>query len=127
MWPYHLLPCYGWREDRIQGPFIWNTLKSIAIINTLYNALQLANLLETINLALASPSLTESILDCSKAYLFLVPSQTNTHREKIVGCVMAQRISTAMAIASPEETASAREGVGESPSDSTASDSTSNL
>ena len=41
---------------------------------------------------------------------------------------MAQRISTAMAIASPEDTASAREeGVGESPSDSTASDSTSSL
>ncbi|KAL4074562.1 hypothetical protein V8B97DRAFT_1868402 [Scleroderma yunnanense] len=66
-----------------------------------------ANLLETINLTLASPSLTNSVLDCSKAYLFLVPSQTSTHREKIVGCVIAQRISTAMAVASPVETGTA--------------------
>ncbi|KIM65138.1 hypothetical protein SCLCIDRAFT_64519, partial [Scleroderma citrinum Foug A] len=66
-----------------------------------------ANLLETINVTLASPPLTESVLDCSKTYLFLVPSQSNTYREKIVGCVIAQRISTAMAVASPEETVSA--------------------
>lgn len=68
---------------------------------------QFANLLETINVTLASPPLTESVLDCSKTYLFLVPSQSNTYREKIVGCVIAQRISTAMAVASPEETVSA--------------------
>ncbi|KIJ69588.1 hypothetical protein HYDPIDRAFT_172933 [Hydnomerulius pinastri MD-312] len=68
---------------------------------------KLANLLETINLALASPPLTDSILQCSKAYLFLIPSVTNVHRERIVGCVIAQRISTAMAIATPEETAAA--------------------
>jgi len=71
----------------------------------LCTTLQLANLLETIDLALTSPPLTESVLDCSKTYLFLVPSQSNTHREKIVGCVIAQRISTAMAVASPEEAA----------------------
>ncbi|KAI6118693.1 hypothetical protein EDD16DRAFT_976980 [Pisolithus croceorrhizus] len=66
---------------------------------------KLANLLETINLALTSPPLTKVALDNSKAYLFLIPSQTNSYREKIVGCVIAQRISTAMAIASSEETA----------------------
>ncbi|KAI6109953.1 hypothetical protein F5141DRAFT_1278236 [Pisolithus sp. B1] len=69
---------------------------------------KLANLLETINLALTSPPLTKPVLDNSKAYLFLIPSQTNSYREKIVGCVIAQRISTAMAIASSEETAIAR-------------------
>ncbi|KAF9228575.1 hypothetical protein BS17DRAFT_724145 [Gyrodon lividus] len=68
---------------------------------------KLAHLLETINLALESPPLTESILKCSKVYLFLVPSATHVRREKIVGCVIAQRISTAMAIATPEEAASA--------------------
>ncbi|KAI6019743.1 hypothetical protein F5J12DRAFT_486362 [Pisolithus orientalis] len=73
---------------------------------------KLANLLETINLALTSPPLAESVLDNSKAYLFLIPSQTNSYREKIVGCVVAQRISTAMTIASPEETAFARTHVG---------------
>ena len=31
---------------------------------------------------------------------------SNPHREKIVGCVIAQRISTAMAIATPEATIS---------------------
>ncbi|KAG9318333.1 hypothetical protein JVU11DRAFT_421 [Chiua virens] len=60
------------------------------------------HLLETINLALASPPLTESILKSSKAYLFLLPTVSNSHREKIVGCVIAQRISTAMAIAPSE-------------------------
>ena len=65
---------------------------------------KLAILLETINLALSSPPLSNEILQCSKAYLFLIPSLTNAHREKIVGCVIAQRISTAMAIATPAET-----------------------
>lgn len=66
---------------------------------------QLVHLLETINLTLASPPLTESILKCSKAYLFLIPATSNSHREKIVGCVIAQRISTAMEIATPHATA----------------------
>lgn len=65
---------------------------------------QLAHLLETINLALASPPLTDSTLKSSKAYLFLVPAPSNPHREKIVGCVVAQRITTAMAIATREAT-----------------------
>ncbi|KAJ8592829.1 hypothetical protein M405DRAFT_812151 [Rhizopogon salebrosus TDB-379] len=65
---------------------------------------KLAILLETINLALSSPPLSNDILQCSKAYIFLIPSLTNAHREKIVGCAIAQRISTAMTIATPAET-----------------------
>jgi len=64
---------------------------------------KLTHLLETINLSLASPPLTQSVLKCSKAYLFLLPA-SNSHREKIVGCVIAQRISTAMAVAVPQDT-----------------------
>lgn len=67
--------------------------------------MQLTTLLETINLTLSSPPLTPAILRASRAYLFLLPTTTNTtsgnHREKIVGCLIAQHISTAMAIASP--------------------------
>ncbi|KAG1790957.1 uncharacterized protein HD556DRAFT_673731 [Suillus plorans] len=65
---------------------------------------KLAILLETINLALSSPPLSTDILQSSKAYLYLIPSLTNVHREKIVGCVIAQRISTAMTVATPSET-----------------------
>lgn len=65
---------------------------------------KLAILLETINLALSSPPLSTDILQSSKAYLYLIPSLTNAHREKIVGCVIAQRISTAMTVAAPSET-----------------------
>ena len=57
-------------------------------------------------MALASPPLTESILKSSKVYLFLLPAPSNPHRERIVGCVIAQRISTAMAIAASEPTIS---------------------
>ncbi|GLB40571.1 putative zinc-finger of acetyl-transferase ESCO [Lyophyllum shimeji] len=57
-------------------------------------------LLETINLTLSSPPLTPEILRESKAYLFLLQS---SGREKIAGCVIAQRISTAMAIATCAE------------------------
>ncbi|KAF8072082.1 hypothetical protein FPV67DRAFT_919148 [Lyophyllum atratum] len=64
---------------------------------------KLTSLLETINLTLSSPPLTPEILRESKAYLFLLPSSTASGREKIAGCVIAQRISTAMAIASPAE------------------------
>ncbi|KAG6820479.1 hypothetical protein H0H93_016541 [Arthromyces matolae] len=64
---------------------------------------KLTSLLETINLSLSSPALTQGILRDSKAYLFLVPSPTSPAREKIVGCVIAQRIETAMAIATPAE------------------------
>ncbi|KAG5635920.1 hypothetical protein H0H81_009661 [Sphagnurus paluster] len=64
---------------------------------------KLTALLETINLTLSSPPLTPEILRDSKAYLFLLPSSTPSGREKIAGCIIAQRISTAMAIASPAE------------------------
>jgi N-acetyltransferase len=62
---------------------------------------QLATLFETINLSLSSPALEPSILRESKAYLFLLP-QNISSREKIVGCVIAQRIKTAMSIASAD-------------------------
>ena len=57
------------------------------------------------NLALSAPDLTPEILADSKAYLFLLSSTspsstTNTarERERIVGCIIAQRIQTAMKI-----------------------------
>lgn len=72
-------------------------------------------LFETINLSLSSPPLSRKILAESKAYLFLLtPSASSTsktalvgsrthqpsarQREKIVGCVIAQPIVTAMRI-----------------------------
>ncbi|KAF9480918.1 hypothetical protein BDN70DRAFT_831882 [Pholiota conissans] len=55
-------------------------------------------LLQTINLSLSSPALPSSVLQCSKAYVFLIPHEIQKHRERIVGCVIAQRISTAMAV-----------------------------
>ncbi|KAJ7470269.1 hypothetical protein FB451DRAFT_330802 [Mycena latifolia] len=70
---------------------------------------KLSTLLDTINITLSSPPLTPTILHASKAYLFLIPSITTTTREKIIGCVIAQRISTAMAIATPAECAAACE------------------
>jgi N-acetyltransferase len=72
---------------------------------------QISALLQTINLSLSSPPLTQECLRNSKVYLFLLPQTTTTTasssnsssgREKIVGCVVAQRIATAMAIASTE-------------------------
>ncbi|EPQ58377.1 hypothetical protein GLOTRDRAFT_120134 [Gloeophyllum trabeum ATCC 11539] len=62
---------------------------------------KLKSLLETVNLSLSSPPLLPAALQASKVYLFLVPSAATsptTTREKIVGCVIAQRISTAMAV-----------------------------
>lgn len=62
---------------------------------------------ETINIALSSPPLTPQTLNGSKAYLFLLaPSisvssgakSSSRGREKIVGCVIAQPIATAMRI-----------------------------
>lgn len=67
---------------------------------------QLTTLLETINLTLSSPPLTAPVLHASKIYLFLLPPSKSTAipgREKIAGCVIAQRISTAMQIASLDE------------------------
>ncbi|KAG6887823.1 hypothetical protein C0995_012370 [Termitomyces sp. Mi166 len=70
---------------------------------------KLTSLLATINLTLSSPPLTPDILRDSKAYLFLLPSVTSPTREKIVGCVIAQRIETAMAVATPKEYEQANE------------------
>ena len=75
---------------------------------------QLTALFETINLAISSPPLSRQTLANSKAYLFLlIPAasdptkftvgsrahQPNSRqREKIVGCVIAEPIATAMCI-----------------------------
>lgn len=67
---------------------------------------QITTLLDTINLTLSSPPLAPAALQASKIYLFLLPpvkAASSLSREKIVGCVIAQRISTAMRIASPAE------------------------
>lgn len=53
--------------------------------------------MSTINLALSSPSLTTKALAASKAYLFLMSSSKST-RERIIGCIIAQNIETAMKI-----------------------------
>ncbi|KAL1729227.1 hypothetical protein EV714DRAFT_213360 [Schizophyllum commune] len=66
---------------------------------------KLATLLDTISLALSSPPLTKQILAASKVYLFLQAPAIPGGREKIAGCVIAQRIETAMEIATPEEVA----------------------
>ncbi|PCH38147.1 hypothetical protein WOLCODRAFT_130714 [Wolfiporia cocos MD-104 SS10] len=95
---------------------------------------KLNTLLETISLALSSPPLSQAVLQRSKIYLFLLTtppttkskSASSSQREKIVGCVIAQRISTAMAIASdadnPEPSPSSS-----LPSSSTPSPSSSSL
>ena len=62
---------------------------------------KLDTLLQTINLSLSAPELPESVLQCSKAYIFLLPHETQSHRERIVGCVIAQHISTAIAVVPP--------------------------
>ncbi|KAM5534113.1 hypothetical protein V8D89_012294 [Ganoderma adspersum] len=70
---------------------------------------KLSVLLETIRLALSSPALSKAVLHKSKIYLFLAsaPGGPTPQREKIVGCVVAQRISSAMAIAHPSEVSAA--------------------
>ena len=64
--------------------------------------MQLTTLLDSVNITLSAPALTPETLRASKAYLFLLSSESPTsgsHKEKIIGCVIAQRITTAMAIA----------------------------
>ena len=63
--------------------------------------IQLDTFLQTINLSLSAPELPKSALQSSKAYLFLLQNESQSHREHIVGCVIAQRITTAMAIIPP--------------------------
>ncbi|KAK0227932.1 hypothetical protein IW262DRAFT_565059 [Armillaria fumosa] len=63
---------------------------------------KLSTLFNTINITLSSPELSHETLQASRAFLFLVPAaRVASTREKIVGCVIAERISTAMAIAEP--------------------------
>ncbi|KAK0458525.1 uncharacterized protein EV420DRAFT_1270396 [Desarmillaria tabescens] len=69
---------------------------------------KLSTLFDTINITLSSPALPRETLQASRAFLFLVPaSEIASTREKIVGCVIAERISTAMAIAEPNGDAEA--------------------
>lgn len=56
-------------------------------------------LFETISLSLSSPPLSDDILRVSKLYLFLLPTSGASARETIAGCVVAQQIDTAMAVA----------------------------
>ncbi|KAI0093570.1 hypothetical protein BDY19DRAFT_881795 [Irpex rosettiformis] len=63
---------------------------------------KLTTLLKSVNITLSAPALAPQTLRVSKAYLFLLSSDSPTpgsHKEKIIGCVIAQRITTAMAIA----------------------------
>ncbi|KAH6918714.1 hypothetical protein BKA70DRAFT_1554734 [Coprinopsis sp. MPI-PUGE-AT-0042] len=68
---------------------------------------KLSTLLETINVCLSAPALEQTALQDSKAYLFLIPEGTRGSTERIAGCVIAQRIKTAMAVipakCTPEE------------------------
>lgn len=66
---------------------------------------QFRTLLDTVNVALSSPPLTADVLKASKAYVFLLRSATPASRERIVGCVIAQRIESAMAVATSEQIA----------------------
>jgi N-acetyltransferase len=59
---------------------------------------KLTTLLQTINLALSAPPLSNSELQVSKTYLFLLPHDKIAHRDRIIGCIIAQRISTALVI-----------------------------
>ncbi|TDL27297.1 hypothetical protein BD410DRAFT_714021 [Rickenella mellea] len=62
---------------------------------------KLTTFLNTINVALSAPSMTEEALQASKAYLFLLPT-ASTSREKIIGCAVAQRITSAMEVVKSE-------------------------
>lgn len=53
------------------------------------------------NLALSAPDMEDSALRKTKAYLFLL-REPGSSREKIVGCVLAQHITTAMQIVRQE-------------------------
>ena len=50
------------------------------------------------DLALSALPLSSSEIQVYKVYLFLLPYDKIAHRERIIGCVIAQRISRAMAI-----------------------------
>ncbi|KAF9522728.1 ESCO1/2 acetyl-transferase-domain-containing protein [Crepidotus variabilis] len=82
---------------------------------------KLTTLLQTINLSLSAPDLPSSLLQSSKAYLFLLPHETQANRERIVGCVLAQRITTALAVipSAPSPTSSKSDPAREQPSKET--------
>lgn len=69
--------------------------------------IQLSALYKIINTSLSSPELSSTILQSSKAYLFLIPHETQTHREHIAGCVIAERISSAMVVVAASTSPSA--------------------
>lgn len=58
---------------------------------------KVASLMEMINTVLAAPPLSARALANTKLYLFLVQPK-GAAREQIAGCVLAQRISTALAV-----------------------------
>ena len=58
--------------------------------------------MSTVNLALSSPPVTPEALATSKAYLFLLAPPKST-KEKIVGCVVAQSIQTALNVVDEKE------------------------
>ncbi|KAF9068653.1 hypothetical protein BDP27DRAFT_772814 [Rhodocollybia butyracea] len=67
---------------------------------------KLSSLMETMNVALSAPALSPEALRASKAYLLLLPGATPNKAEKIAGCVIAQRIENAMAVAPSSDTES---------------------
>ena len=58
--------------------------------------------MNTVNLALSAPDIPSNSLNSSKAYLFLLRTPGKV-REKIIGCLVAQRIESAMQVATQEE------------------------
>ncbi|KAL5511687.1 IFM1 [Sanghuangporus vaninii] len=73
---------------------------------------KLSSYLKTVNLALSAPDIPAPALKLCKAYLFLLRTP-GCSREKIVGCVVAQRITEAMEVATAAEV-SKLENAGES-------------
>ncbi|KAJ4488486.1 hypothetical protein J3R30DRAFT_3436101 [Lentinula aciculospora] len=59
---------------------------------------KLSILLKTINVALSASTLSPEVLRASKIYLFLLPAM-KLNKDKIVGCIVAQRIEKAMEVA----------------------------
>lgn len=65
---------------------------------------QLSSVLKIINTTLSAPSLEPKVVQMSKVYLFLLPTTPASNKENIIGCVVAQRIETAMAVVSDTNT-----------------------
>ncbi|KZO97599.1 hypothetical protein CALVIDRAFT_562944 [Calocera viscosa TUFC12733] len=58
---------------------------------------KLETLMETVNTELSAPCLSPETLASSKIFIFVLPSGTSA-KEKVVGCVVAQRIENAMRV-----------------------------